>query len=103
MKKYLQVYQKIKEDIINELYKRNAKLTSKRTLAEEMDVSLITVETAYDVLQSEGYIDARERSGYYVIYSTQDAFFIPKKAIFSRLRNTTTTAKASRLACLPKT
>lgn len=86
MKKYLKVYQKIKEDIINGLYKRNSKIPSKRVLAEKMDVSLITVETAYDVLQSEGYIDAKERSGYYVIYSTQDAFFYPEKSDFQPLK-----------------
>ena len=29
-------------------------------------MSLITVETAYQMLKDEGYIESRERSGYYV-------------------------------------
>ncbi len=85
MKKYLKVYQKIKNDIINGLYSHNRKLPSKRTLAEDTGVSLITVETAYDILQSEGYIESKQRSGYYVTYSTNDMFFYPEKNDFKSL------------------
>jgi GntR family transcriptional regulator/MocR family aminotransferase len=44
----------------------DAKLPSKRSLAEHLGVSVITVEYAYRQLMDEGYVYARQRSGYYV-------------------------------------
>ena len=60
------MYSAIKADILSGTLKRNEKLPSKRSLAEHIGVSLITVETAYQMLKDEGYIESRERSGYYV-------------------------------------
>ena len=42
------------------------KLPSKRALAAHLEVSKITVETAYNQLLAEGYISAREKVGYFV-------------------------------------
>lgn len=42
------------------------RLPSKRGLASHLQVSVSTVETAYAQLTAEGYLDARERSGFYV-------------------------------------
>lgn len=64
--KYYYLYSVIKEDILSGALKKNEKLPSKRSLAEHLGVSLITVETAYQMLKDEGYIESRERSGYYV-------------------------------------
>lgn len=64
--KYYYLYRSIKEDILSGNLKKNEKLPSKRSLAEHLGVSLITVETAYQMLKDEGYIESRERSGYYV-------------------------------------
>ncbi len=64
--KYYYLYSAIKEDILSGNLKKNEKLPSKRSLAEHLGVSLITVETAYQMLKDEGYIESRERSGYYV-------------------------------------
>ena len=64
--KYYYLYSAIKEDILSGPLKKNEKLPSKRSLAEHLGVSLITVETAYQMLKDEGYIESRERSGYYV-------------------------------------
>ena len=64
--KYYYLYSAIKEDILSGVLKKNEKLPSKRSLAEHLGVSLITVETAYQMLKEEGYIESRERSGYYV-------------------------------------
>ena len=64
--KYFYLYTMIKEDILSGVIKQNEKLPSKRTLAEHLGISLITVETAYQMLREEGYIESRERSGYYV-------------------------------------
>lgn len=64
--KYYYIYKKIKKDILSGVLKEDEKLPSKRSLAEHLGVSLITVENAYQLLKEEGYIEARERSGYFV-------------------------------------
>jgi GntR family transcriptional regulator/MocR family aminotransferase len=56
----------IRRDIELGNLKKNEKLPSKRSLAEHLGVSLITVENAYQMLKDEGYIEPKERSGYYV-------------------------------------
>lgn len=71
---YLQIYKQIRDDIISEIYPYNTKLPSKRSLAEETGVSTITVEHAYALLCEEGYVEARERSGYVVIFRRSDGF-----------------------------
>lgn len=71
---YLQLYEQVKEDIIKGLYPYRCKLPSKRTVALEVGVSTVTVEHAYALLCDEGYIEARERSGYLVIFRHTDGF-----------------------------
>ncbi|MDD6265831.1 MAG: PLP-dependent aminotransferase family protein [Clostridia bacterium] len=71
---YLTVYNSLKEDIISGAYAFKDKLPSKRVTADRFGVSLITVEHAYDLLLSEGYVEAKERSGYYSSYSNGDGF-----------------------------
>lgn len=71
---YVQLYKLIREDIVKGLYPLGTKLPSKRNLASETCLSVITIEHAYDLLCDEGYIEAHERSGYYVIFSTEDGF-----------------------------
>ena len=64
--KYYYLYSAIKEDILSGNLKQNEKMPSKRSLAEHLGISLITVENAYQMLKDEGYIESRERSGYFV-------------------------------------
>lgn len=71
---YLQLYKQLREDIVSGLYPPNSKLPSKRTMADETGVSTVTVEHAYALLCEEGYIEARERSGYFVIFQASDGF-----------------------------
>lgn len=66
---YQQIYEDIRGDILSGRLSEGEKLPSKRALAERLRVSLVTVENAYAQLSDEGYITARERSGYYVRYS----------------------------------
>lgn len=73
---YLQLYRQLREDIIREAYPFGTKLPSKRLLADETDVSIITVEHAYALLCEEGYAESRERSGYYVSFRPDDGFII---------------------------
>lgn len=63
---YERLYDEIKQDILSGKLPDGSKLPSKRAQAERLGVSVITVESAYAQLLAEGYISARERSGYYV-------------------------------------
>ena len=67
MKKYYSLYEKLKRDIILGEYKAGEKLPSKRVMADMMGFSLITVENAYSILEQEGYVVAKQRSGYFVL------------------------------------
>ena len=71
---YLQLYSKIRQDIVNEIYPYNSKLPSIRALAEETGVSSITVEHAYALLSDEGYVEPKERSGFVVSFRKSDGF-----------------------------
>ncbi|MGM9624377.1 MAG: PLP-dependent aminotransferase family protein [Eubacteriales bacterium] len=69
---YMQLYVCLRGDIENGVYPLGTRLPSKRLLAEESGVSVITVEHTYAILCDEGYAEARPRSGYYVIYRRDD-------------------------------
>ncbi|MBR4413623.1 MAG: PLP-dependent aminotransferase family protein [Lachnospiraceae bacterium] len=75
MKKYLSIYESLKKEITEGVYKTGCKLPSKRTLADQWGVSIITVEHAYELLLDEGYIDSVEKSGYFVVYEAGDTFY----------------------------
>ena len=63
---YEALYRCIRADILEGTLKPDQRLPSKRALAANLEVSKITVETAYNQLLSEGYIRAEERRGYFV-------------------------------------
>lgn len=71
---YLQLYMQVRDDIIKGIFPFESKLPSKRVLASEMGVSLVTVEHSYALLCDEGYAESRERSGYFVIFRNDDGF-----------------------------
>lgn len=71
---YLKIYEALRGDITSGAYALGERVPSKRTMAEQTDTSVITVEHAYNLLIDEGYIEARERSGYFVCYRSEDAF-----------------------------
>lgn len=64
--KYYSLYAAIRDDILSGKLKSGEKLPSKRALALNLSVSVITVQTAYEQLLAEGYVTSRERSGYFV-------------------------------------
>jgi len=74
---YLQLYEAMRADISGGVYPYNSKLPSKRVFASLTGTSVITVEHAYAILCDEGYIESRERSGYFVIYSQDSVFSYP--------------------------
>ena len=69
---YIQLYNQLRDDITNGVFAFGSKLPSKRLMAEESGTSVITVEHCYSILCDEGYIEARQRSGYFVIYKDSD-------------------------------
>ncbi|MFD1176415.1 PLP-dependent aminotransferase family protein [Paenibacillus puldeungensis] len=63
---YMQIYHKIKQEIIEGRLKPHTSLPSIRRLSEQLGVNKATLETAYDHLVMEGLIESLPRSGYYV-------------------------------------
>ncbi len=66
MKRYFEIYKDIKNKILSTEFAAGDRLPSKRVTADKYGCSVITVETAYGMLADEGYIEPRERSGYFV-------------------------------------
>lgn len=62
---YAHLYKCIKNDISSGAIAPDSKLPSKRSLAKNLGVSLITVENAYAQLMVEGYIYSLPKRGYY--------------------------------------
>ena len=63
---YEALYRCIRGDILSGVLPSGAKLPSKRALAQNLEVSKITVEGAYGQLLAEGYIRSEEKVGYFV-------------------------------------
>jgi len=63
---YEALYRCIREDILSGALPAGEKLPSKRALAQNLEVSKITVETAYNQLLAEGFIYSQEKIGYFV-------------------------------------
>lgn len=61
-----QIQQMIAEGILSGRFRKGEKLPSSRKLAEHLGVSRITVTLAYTELLANEYLQARDRSGYYV-------------------------------------
>ena len=72
--RYIQIYERIKQNIVEGDYPFGSRIPSRKNMADEMHVSVITVKHAYELLCDEGYIEARERSGYYVVFREEDGF-----------------------------
>lgn len=63
---YEQIYEHIRHDILDGRLSCGERLPSARLLASNLQVSRSTVDAAYDQLVSEGYLQAKRGSGYYV-------------------------------------
>ena len=62
---YEYVYQQIRDDIVAGRIAAGEHLPSKRTFANHLGISVITIENAYSQLLAEGYICSKPRRGYY--------------------------------------
>lgn len=63
---YMQIYDQLRDKIISGEIEEGSMLPSIRTLAKTMLVSRNTVESAYQQLYSEGYVESKVGSGYKV-------------------------------------
>ena len=63
---YDQIYRAIVAQIRGGDLLPGERLPGKRSLAAELSVSVNTVDTAYQLLVAEGYLEARSRSGFFV-------------------------------------
>lgn len=75
---YLQLYEQLREDIIEGNFSYGSRLPSKRLLSEELGISVITAEHALALLCEEGYAESRERKGYFVIFRDGEVFSTPR-------------------------
>lgn len=65
-KLYLQIYTRLRDDVLSGKLAAGTRLPSKRRYAQARGVSVVTVESAYGLLCDEGYVVSVPKSGYYV-------------------------------------
>lgn len=63
---YEYLYRRIRSDILSGTLAAGERLPSKRSLAEHLNVSVITVEGAYAQLEAEGYLYTLPKKGFFV-------------------------------------
>ena len=74
--KYLMLYTELRDEIIRGVWPCGMRLPSRRQIAGERGLSVVTVEHSYELLCPEGYAEARPRSGYFVTYRASDGFAV---------------------------
>lgn len=63
---YEYLYECIRNDIVSGVLKSGEKLPSRRQMSMDNGIAEITVSNAYAQLQTEGYLESREKKGYFV-------------------------------------
>ncbi len=81
---YLQIYEYIKKEILEGRLSYPEKLPSSRSLAAFLQVSRSTVDTAYQQLVAEGYVEPKEKRGFFVNPITHHQSFKTKTAAKNR-------------------
>ena len=76
---YEQISTQIKSQIMNGELKAGEALPSIRSLAKSLQISVLTVQKAYDLLQSDGFIETTAGKGCYVSVQNQDFYLEEKK------------------------
>lgn len=89
---YYQVYRACVRAIENEDFKNGDRLPSKRSLATHLGVSVNTITMAYNQLVDEGFVESKERSGFFVndlnptlLYKPQDQAKAPPESLLREL------------------
>ncbi|MEI5888998.1 PLP-dependent aminotransferase family protein [Bacillus cereus] len=76
---YLQIYEYMKREISQGSLSAGTRLPSHRNLAAQLNVSRITVESAYQQLLAEGYVESKPKRGIFV--ANVDIDVIPNKRL----------------------
>ena len=76
---YQQLYDSLAAQIRDGRLRTGDRLPGKRSLAAQLAVAVNTVDTAYQMLVAEGYLEARPKSGFFVLEYT-DALPQPSAA-----------------------
>lgn len=84
---YIQLTDYIKKEVIAGRIPSNEKLPSKRKLSSYLGVSVNTVQTAYDQLCDEGYVESKQRQGLFVSILEDDLFSNPFTCEINTQRN----------------
>ena len=71
---YEQIVSQIKTQIMSGELKAGEALPSIRSLAKSLQISVLTVQKAYDVLQEDGFIETTAGKGCYVSVQNQDFY-----------------------------
>lgn len=74
---YLQIYENIVSQIKDGRLMPGCRLPGKRSMAEQLAVAVNTVDTAYQMLLAEGYLESRPRSGFFVLPYTDTLLAAP--------------------------
>lgn len=69
---YLQLYEALRDEIAQGAWPYGARLPSRRQIARDRGISMVTVEHSYELLCQEGYAESRPRSGFFVVYREAD-------------------------------
>lgn len=93
---YEQIITQIKAQIMNGELKAGDPLPSIRSLAKSLQISILTVQKAYDLLQTDGFIETTAGKGCYVSAQNQDFYLEEQqKKIEERFSEAIEIARAS--------
>lgn len=95
MKRYEALAEEITQSIQSGVLKLGDRLTSIRATSANRSISPSTVFQAYYLLEARGLIQARERSGYYVVAGLKD--FPPELEVISRPNGDSTSVDVSQM------
>jgi GntR family transcriptional regulator / MocR family aminotransferase len=81
-----QLYRHIRDELISGNFNNNSsRLPSSRALADDLAISRLTVNLAFEKLQAEGYLKTRVGSGTFVAESLPETFLSPRRPHIERI------------------
>ena len=96
---YEQIVNSIKEAIINGTLSPNEKLPSIRSLAKDLNISVITTKRAYEELEKQGFIETVGGKGCYVSYFNKELVYEEKlKEIEEKLEEILSIARSIKVS-----
>jgi len=78
---YEQLYEQLKQNIVSGEYEKGTRLVSTRELAKSLSIGRNTVESAYEQLCVEGYLEGRQGSGFVVQDLQEELLSVPGVAL----------------------